>query len=74
MDSSPTNGVTMRLLKQSQCEEESEMNNNVIGLDIAKNVFHVYTMTEANKPVKKMLTRKRLLAFFGNYPASLIGI
>ena len=50
------------------------MNNSVIGLDIAKNIFHIYTMTAEKKPVKKVLKRKKLLEFFANYPASLIGI
>ena len=49
------------------------MNNSVIGLDIAKNIFHMYTYAE-DKPVKKKLRRAELLAFFANYPASLIGI
>ena len=49
------------------------MNNSVIGLDITKNIFHMYTFVE-NKPVKKKLKRAELLAFFANYPVSLIGI
>ncbi|BCG62764.1 MAG: transposase, IS110 family [Methyloprofundus sp.] len=49
------------------------MNNSVIGLDIAKNIFHMYTFVD-NKPKKKKLKRAELLAFFANYPASLIGI
>jgi len=49
------------------------MNNSVIGLDIAKNIFHIYTFVEG-KPVKKKLKRAELLAFFANYPVSLIGI
>jgi transposase len=49
------------------------MNNSVIGLDIAKNIFHMYTFVEG-KSVKKKLRRAELLTFFANYPASLIGI
>ena len=49
------------------------MNNSVIGLDIAKNIFHMYTFVE-DKPIKKKLRRAELLAFFANYPTSLIGI
>ena len=49
------------------------MNDSVIGLDIAKNIFHMYTFVE-NKPVKKKLKRADLLAFFANYPVSLVGI
>ncbi len=49
------------------------MNNSVIGLDIAKNIFHLYTFVEG-KAVKKKLKRAELLVFFANYPVSLIGI
>ena len=49
------------------------MNNSVIGLDIAKNIFHMYTFVKG-KQMKKKLKRAELLAFFANYPASLIGI
>jgi len=49
------------------------MNNSVIGLDIAKNIFHLYTFVEG-KAVKKKLKRAELLAYFANYPKSLIGI
>ncbi len=49
------------------------MNNSVIGLDIAKNIFHMYTIVEG-KAIKKKLKRTELLAFFANYPVSLIGI
>lgn len=49
------------------------MNNSVMGLDIAKNIFHMFTFVE-DKPIKKKLKRAQLLAFFANYPASLIGI
>ena len=50
------------------------MNNSVIGLDIAKNVFHLYSINNDGKVIKKKLKRDRLLAFFANYPTSLIGI
>jgi transposase len=49
------------------------MNNSVIGLDIAKNIFHIYTFVN-DKPVKNKLKRAQLLVFFANYPTSLIGI
>jgi len=49
------------------------MNNSVIGLDIAKNIFHLYTFVE-DKPIKKKLKRPEMLAFFANYPVSLVGI
>jgi transposase len=50
------------------------MKANVIGLDIAKNIFHMYSIGENDKPIKKKLKRAELLAFFANYPVSLIGI
>lgn len=50
------------------------MNNNVVGLDIAKNVFHMYSVDDQGQVLKKKLKRRELLAFFANYPASLIGI
>lgn len=49
------------------------MKNSVIGLDIAKNIFHMYTFVKG-KQMKKKLKRAELLTFFANYPASLIGI
>ena len=49
------------------------MKTSVIGLDIAKNVFHMYSIHD-EQPVKKKLKRAELLAFFANYPVSLIGI
>jgi transposase len=55
-------------------KEESEMNNSVVGLDIAKNIFHLYSLGIDGKVIKKVLKRADLLAFFANYPASLIGI
>jgi transposase len=50
------------------------MNNSVVGLDIAKNIFHFYSMGADTKVIKKALKRAELLAFFANYPVSLIGI
>ena len=50
------------------------MSHNVIGLDIAKSVFHVYTIQADGKILKKMLRRQQVLEFFANYPVSLIGI
>lgn len=50
------------------------MNSSVVGLDIAKRVFHVYTIKADGKVFKKMLRRKQVLAFFANYPSSLIGL
>ncbi len=50
------------------------MYDSVVGLDIAKNVFHVYSLGPDGKVIKKKLKRKELLAFFANYPQSLIGL
>lgn len=50
------------------------MNNSVVGLDIAKNIFHLYSLGNDTKVIKKSLKRAELLAFFANYPVSLIGI
>jgi transposase len=50
------------------------MNNNVIGLDIAKNIFHLFTLGDDGKAIKKKLKRSELLTFFADYPASIIGI
>ena len=40
---------------------------SVIGLDIAKNIFHMYTLIE-DKTVKKKLKRGELLTFFCQLP------
>ena len=50
------------------------MNSSVVGLDIAKNSFHLYSIGADNQVIKKKLKRAELLAFFANYPTSLIGI
>jgi transposase len=50
------------------------MNNSVIGLDIAKHIFHLFTQGSAGKMIKKKLKRSELLAYFVNYPVSIIGI
>ena len=50
------------------------MNNSVIGLDIAKHIFHLFTQEADGKIIKKKLKRSELLSFFANYPASIIGI
>ena len=50
------------------------MNTSLVGLDIAKNIFHLFTLRADGKILKKKLKRSELLAFFANYPASIIGI
>lgn len=49
------------------------MNRNVVGLDIAKHVFHVFMMSDGN-PVKRKLKRSELLAFMAQLPPSLIAL
>jgi hypothetical protein len=40
------------------------MNNNVVGLDIAKNIFHCYSLSAEGKVIRKKLKRAELLVFF----------
>lgn len=50
------------------------MKFSTYGLDIAKNVFHLFTINEDGEMIKKKLTRARLLSFFVQQPPGLIGI
>jgi len=50
------------------------MNTKVVGLDIAKNIFHLYSLEANGKATKKKLKRAELLRFFANTPVSLIGM
>jgi hypothetical protein len=52
MDSSSPCGVIMHPGIKTE-KEESEMNHNVVGLDIAKNVFHLYSLGPDGKVIKK---------------------
>jgi transposase len=74
MDSSfiPVSFILHRNSKRPN--EESEMNNSVIGLDIAKSIFHLFYVSANGKPVKKKLKRSELLSYIANMPASLIGM
>ncbi len=49
------------------------MNRNVVGLDIAKQVFHLFTMQDG-KAVKKKLKRSELSAFVAQLPTCLIAM
>lgn len=49
------------------------MNRNVVGLDIAKQVFHLFIMQEG-KALKKTLKRSELLGFIVQLPSSLIAM
>lgn len=50
------------------------MNSNVVGLDTAKSIFHLYSQAGSDKPVKKKLKRAEMLSYFANLPVSLIGL
>lgn len=50
------------------------MNNNVLAIDIAKNIFHFFSYDERGKAVKQKVKRADLLAFVANKPRSIIGI
>ncbi len=46
-----------------------------VGLDIAKNVFHMHGADQAGRPVvRRQLRRKELLRFFANLPPCVIGL
>lgn len=50
------------------------MNSNVVGLDLAKNIFHLYILNGEGKALKKKLKRNGLLPYIANLPVSLIGM
>lgn len=51
------------------------MNINVIGLDIAKQTFHVVGLDcRGNQVLKKKLGRAKLLAYFANLTVCKIGM
>ena len=51
------------------------MNVTTIGLDIAKNVFHLVGADARGKQVlKKQLKRKQVLAYFANLPSCIVGL
>lgn len=51
------------------------MNITTVGLDLAKNVFHVVCLNEHNKEVKKkMLRRNQLRQFFAQLPACTVAM
>lgn len=52
----------------------ADITSSIIGLDIAKNIFHMYSISPDRKAIKRKLKRTELLAFFANYPVSLIGM
>ena len=51
------------------------MNITTVGLDLAKNVFHVVCFNEHNKEVKKrMLRRNQVRQFFAQLPPCRVGM
>jgi transposase len=51
------------------------MDNNTIGLDIAKNLFQVHGVDDAGEVVtRKQLRRSQVIAFFEKLPPCLVGI
>jgi len=50
-------------------------NITVLGVDLAKSVFHLHGVDQQGKVVlKKRLDRERMLPFFANLPPCLIGL
>jgi transposase len=51
------------------------MKVSVLGIDLGKNVFHVYGIDERGQPiVRKKLTRHKLQAFMANLEPCLVGL
>jgi transposase len=64
-------GVTYHLNE----EEETVMNITTVGLDLAKNVFHLVGLdAHGREQMKKRLARGQVLKHFANSPACLIGM
>ena len=54
---------------------ETEMNITTVGLDLAKNVFHIVGLDEhGHEKMKKQLSRSQVLKHFANHPACVIGM
>ncbi|MCL5801344.1 MAG: hypothetical protein M1283_02215 [Gammaproteobacteria bacterium] len=51
------------------------MNVTTVGLDLAKNIFHIVGLNEQGKEkTKKRLSRGQVLKYFANTPSCLIGM
>jgi transposase len=56
-------------------KEETTMKRNTIGLDLAKNIFHVVGLDHHGKQIfRKQLRRKQMASWFAQQPVSLVGI
>ena len=65
----------MELTTTIKKKEETMNQITTIGLDLAKNVFHVVGCdTHGKQVVKKMLRRSQLLAYVANLPPCIIGM
>jgi Transposase and inactivated derivatives len=56
-------------------QEETDMNITTIGLDLAKNLFHIVGLdAHGHEKVKKRLSRGQVLKYFANLPRCLVGM
>jgi len=65
-------GVTHHLNEE---QEETDMNITTIGLDLAKNLFHIVGLdAHGHEKMKKRLSRSQVLRHFAQCPACVIGM
>lgn len=56
-------------------QEETEMNITTVGMDLAKNVFHIVGLdAHGHEKMKKRLSRNQVLKHFANLPACMVGM
>ena len=56
-------------------QEETEMNITTVGMDLAKNVFHIVGLdAHGHEKMKKRLSRNEVLKHFANLPACVVGM
>ena len=60
--------------KYQKRKEELTMKFNTYGLDIAKNIFHVFTISSNGEIIKKKFSRSKLLEHFAQQEPGLIGM
>lgn len=54
---------------------ETEMNITTVGLDLAKDVFHIVGLDEhGHEKMKKRMSRSQVLKHFANLPACVVGM
>lgn len=55
--------------------EETEMHITTVGLDLAKDTFHIVGLDEhGHEKMKKKLSRSQVLKHFANHPACVVGM